>query len=149
MEFHLQLLLAKISLLLISVSFASQGTYSVSPSSTLETPLLVQSGASGDVWAGYPLLKRICAAESNYNADNEPRQFLPDGSILWGWDHGKILHRDVGACQENLWVWGAKAKAMDLDIVNSEADNITFAKFLFDKYGSAPWNASKEHWSSD
>jgi hypothetical protein len=98
------------------------------------------------IWDGYPILKRICAAESNYSPDNEPRQFLPDGSIEWGWDGGKIVKRDVGACQLNTKVWGDTAKAMGLDIMNSEADNIAFAQWLYDHYSWHPWLASKRFW---
>ncbi len=98
------------------------------------------------IWDGYAQLKRICAAESNYDPTSEPRQRLPDGSLLWGWQDGKIIKRDIGACQINLKVWGTTASAMGLDVVNSEDDNIAFAKWLYDRYGWKPWSASKGDW---
>ena len=98
-----------------------------------------------DIWDGYAILRRICAVESTGDRHAEPRQFNSDGSPLWGNDPrtGKSIKRDVGACQENSWVWKAKAQSMKLDIINSLADNVTFAKWLFDREGSKPWNSSK------
>jgi len=49
----------------------------------------------------------------------------------------------------NTAVWGATAKAMGLDIVNSFEDNVTFAKWLYDKEGWMPWIASKDGWSGE
>jgi hypothetical protein len=118
-----------------------------------ETPVWHQSvpisqnlGKEG-IWDGYPLLKRICGAESAGGPENKPRQFDDGGSPLWGWEkHGVIyarVQRDVGACQINTWVHAGDYEKMGLDVIHSEADNIAFAKWLFDTQGWHPWIASK------
>ena len=105
--------------------------------------------AGNGIWDGYPLLKKICAAESAGGPDNAPRQFDQDGRPNWGWElipstnQYRQVKRDVGQCQVNLWVWGETASGMGLDIVYNADDNATFAKWLYDQQGTAPWSASK------
>lgn len=128
---------------------AKGASFEVVPAITGKDAPQVDFGAKKGIWAGYPLLRAICATESDYSPTGTPRQFLPDGKVLWGWQDGHIVNRDVGACQLNTWVWESKAKSMGLDIVHSEDDNITFAKWLFNKYGWKPWIASKRGWDSN
>jgi hypothetical protein len=105
------------------------------------------SDASSDLFAGYPLLRRISACESTGSPEGTPRQFLSDGSILWGNDPktGLPIHRDEGAMQINTWVWSSTAQKMGDDL-NTLHGNIAFGKYLFDTYGSSPWNASRGCW---
>ena len=74
---------------------------------------------------------------------------MPDGSVLWGNDPttGKPIKRDEGILQINTWVWGKLAASMGDDLA-TEAGNTAFGKYLFDKYGSAPWNPSKGCWGT-
>ena len=37
-----------------------------------------------------------------------------------------------------------ETKRLGLDVINSEADNVAYAKILWDKEGSRPWKASKK-----
>lgn len=106
----------------------------------------IKTYALEGVWAGYPLLKRICAVESTGDRHLEPQQFLSDGSPIWGHDPktGLPVKRDVGACQINLYVHATEAAALKLDVINSEADNIKYAKILFDREGWQPWSASRD-----
>lgn len=145
--------------LVLTLCFASSPARAIEIGpSDRETPVWHQSTPIGQnlgkegIWDGYPLLKRICGAESAGGPENEPRQFDDDGTPNWGWEkHGEgyaRVERDVGACQINTWVWESTTRKMGLDVVNSEADNIKFAQFLFNRYGSSPWNASKSHWST-
>lgn len=110
------------------------------------TPISDSVGKEG-IWDGYPLLRRICGSESAGGPRNEPRQFEGDGTPNWGWEkHGAgyaRVQRDVGACQINTWVHAGDYEKMGLDVVHSEADNIAFAKWLFDTQGWHPWIASK------
>lgn len=119
------------------------GVYVVEPA-LIET--VVAQAQTVSIWDGYPKLKRICAVESTGDRHLEPRQFYPDGSIIWGKDPktGLPIKRDVGACQINLIVWGTTARAMSLNVVHSIEDNITFGKWLYDHYGDGPWSASKD-----
>ena len=55
------------------------------------------------------------------------------------------LNGTSGELQINTWVWGTLAAKMDDDL-NTEAGNIAFGKYLFNTYGSSPWNPSKKCW---
>ena len=100
-----------------------------------------------DVWENYYPLKRACSCESWWSPNGEPRQFNNDGSILWGQDRqGKIIKRDVGACQINTEIHSKKIKELKLDVINSKQDNVTFAKFLYDENGLKPWEPSRVCW---
>jgi hypothetical protein len=129
---------------------AAHAVYIIVPSAISQNPVASATEPGlGDTWIGYSLLKRICAAESNYGPDNEPRQFLPDGSVLWGWDNGVIVHRDAGECQINTLAHADELKLLGLDVVHNEADNIAYAKLLYDREGWRPWIASKTHWDPE
>jgi hypothetical protein len=137
--------------------FARAATYSIAPinvaeavSSPVSRPILPLSSPPStetDKWPGYPLLERISACESTGDVNATPRQFLPDGSVLWGNGPttGKPMKRDEGILQVNSWVWGKLAASMGDDLA-TEAGNLAFGKWLFDKQGSEPWNASKGCW---
>jgi hypothetical protein len=60
-----------------------------------------QNALSKDVWAGYSLLKRIASCEGWGDPNREPRQFLPDGSVLRGFPNPQ----DIGLAQINLPTW--------------------------------------------
>ena len=99
------------------------------------------------IWDNYPELKRVCSCESWWSPNGEPRQFREDGSILWGQDkNGKIIERDVGACQINTIAHSSELKRLKLDVVNSFTDNVVFARLLYDRAGLKPWEASKQCW---
>lgn len=91
-----------------------------------------------------PELKRICSCESSWSgkADDEPRQFNPDGTLR----RGRWSPNDVGMCQINTEVHGEYAKHLRLDLAE-EQGNIIFANILFTEQGSRPWNYSKKCWN--
>jgi hypothetical protein len=105
--------------------------------------------ASLSPFAGYPLLERISACESTGNPNGIPRQFLADGSILWGNDPktGQPIKRDEGILQINTWVWGPLALKMGDDLA-TEDGNVAFGKYLYETYGTGPWTASEGCWGS-
>ena len=99
------------------------------------------------LWDNYLPLKRACSCESWWSPNGEPRQFNANGSVLWGQDKGgKIIKRDVGACQINIEAHAKELKRLNLDVVNSFDDNISFAKILYNKSGLKPWEPSKQCW---
>ncbi|MGH7782272.1 MAG: hypothetical protein ACREO5_00285 [Candidatus Binatia bacterium] len=59
------------------------------------------------------------------------------------------MHRDVGECQINTWAHADELRRLRFDVIHSEADNVTYAKILFDREGWRPWIASKPHWDPD
>lgn len=99
-----------------------------------------------------PILVRACSCESWGDPNKVPRQFLPDGSILWGQETdpktGKtiIVKRDVGACQINTSVWLVSSTEQGYDIINSTSSNEAWALHLYNDFGMAPWSASKSCW---
>jgi hypothetical protein len=107
---------------------------------------LTSAGSLG-LFTGYPQLERIAACESTGDPDGIPRQFKSDGSILWGNDPktGQPIHRDIGMLQINEWVWGNLARSMGDDLT-TEKGNFAFGLYLYQKYGVAPWSASKNCW---
>ena len=95
------------------------------------------------------MLKKVAACESMGDVNAEPRQFLPDGSPLWGNDPktGLPVRRDVGILQINTIAHQDELQALQLDVVHSEADNITYGKLLYAREGLQPWFASRRCWS--
>ena len=90
-----------------------------------------------------PLLKRACSCESWGDPDKEPRQFLPDGSVI----RGQTTPDDIGMCQINTkWdVHGKRLSELKLNVYTIE-DNIKFALMLYKEQGMRPWEASKSCW---
>jgi hypothetical protein len=93
-------------------------------------------------------LERIAACESTGSVTGEPRQFLPDGSPLWGTDPKtrKPIKRDVGILQINTWAHKDELAKLGLNVVDSEADNIKYGIMLYERSGTEPWIASEDCW---
>jgi hypothetical protein len=81
------------------------------------------------------VLARICKAESGN------RQFREDGRVL----RGRTTPSDIGICQINETIWNDKARELGIDIY-TEKGNKEMALWIFNNYGSDPWNASKKNW---
>lgn len=96
-----------------------------------------------NLWQGYPELKKICGCESAGNPNSEPRQF-ESSTPLWS----KKGTADVGACQISIPAHKTELQKLGLDVINSEADNVKYAKLLFDKNGTKDWLASKSCWNT-
>jgi hypothetical protein len=83
-----------------------------------------------------PILVDIARCESTF------RQFHKDGTIV----RGRVNNADIGVMQINLEYHGDTAKKMGIDLYTVEG-NATYGKYLYDKFGSKPWSASKPCWS--
>ena len=59
--------------------------------------------------------------------NKEPRQFLPDGSVLRGFPNPQ----DVGLAQINLPTWAASAKKLGFDLFTYDG-NLAMPKWIFD-----------------
>ena len=86
-------------------------------------------------YADTPILIAIAQCESNF------RQFNPDGSVV----RGKVDSHDVGVMQINETYWLGKSKSLGDDIYTIEG-NMDYAKYLYDKEGTDPWNSSAKCW---
>lgn len=69
------------------------------------------------------------------------KHFNQYGTVL----RGELTPKDVGVMQINEYYWSESAEKMGLDLHNF-ADNMTFARFLYNKYGTKPWTSSSHCW---
>jgi len=84
-----------------------------------------------------PVLKRIAVCESGGSHYNK------DGQVIMRANTNGTV--DTGKFQINS-VWNKKAGEMKLDLTK-EADNETFAKWLYANKGTEPWYSSKTCWN--
>lgn len=70
------------------------------------------------------------------------RHTLSDGTVL----RGKVDPADTGVMQINTRYHALRAKALGLDLENLQ-DNMAYARDLYNRQGTAPWNASAFCWS--
>ena len=87
-------------------------------------------------FAETPVLAKISKCESNY------RQFDDQGNIL----RGEITTDDVGLMQINEFFHAKIAKDMNLDLHTIDG-NLAYAKYLYEKKGTAPRKASEKCWN--
>lgn len=83
------------------------------------------------------ILQRIAIAESG------GKQFNSDGTVIMG----IINPHDIGKYQINELYWRKKAKELGYDIYTLEG-NTSMALWIYQNYGTAPWNWSKSKWSN-
>jgi hypothetical protein len=89
-----------------------------------------------DYFAETPILAKIAMCESTL------RQVDKDGQVL----RGKVNKDDVGLLQINEFYHGDKAESLGLDLETING-NLAYAKYLYEKEGTAPWSASAKCWS--
>lgn len=83
-----------------------------------------------------PVLHRIAQCESR------GQHFTKNGSVVRGTQHAA----DLGLFQINMVVWGKKAQELGYDLHTPEG-NTRMARYLFDNYGSVPWQSSAVCWN--
>ena len=86
-------------------------------------------------FADTPILVEIARCESEF------RQFDKNGKVV----RGRVDSADVGIMQINERYHLDIAKKLGYNIHTIEG-NTAYAKYLYDKSGSKPWNASKPCW---
>ncbi len=82
-----------------------------------------------------PLLKKVAFCESSL------RHFEKDGSVR----RGKQNRYDVGVMQINELYHAKEAKTLGIDLETIDG-NVAFARHLFEREGSRPWNSSSPCW---
>ena len=83
-----------------------------------------------------PVLVQIARCESGF------RQNAADGSVL----QGLVDNDDTGVMQINKRYHNKKATAMGLNL-DDIYQNMAYARYLYEKEGTQPWNASSPCWS--
>ena len=82
-----------------------------------------------------PILAEISKCESRF------RQVGKDGKVL----RGEVNKSDVGLMQVNEYYHEQKATDLGFDLTTVDG-NLAYAKYLYDKEGTKPWNASAKCW---
>lgn len=82
-----------------------------------------------------PVLAKIAVCESTL------RQVDASGQVL----RGKVNPDDVGLMQINEFYHGDKAQELGMDLETIDG-NLAYAKYLYEKEGTAPWSASAKCW---
>jgi len=82
-----------------------------------------------------PVLVDIAQCESRF------RHTGKSGSII----RGEINPYDIGVMQINEWYHGKTAKKLGYDLYSIEG-NMAYARYLYEKEGSRPWNSSSHCW---
>ncbi|TSC69339.1 MAG: hypothetical protein G01um101456_244 [Parcubacteria group bacterium Gr01-1014_56] len=88
-----------------------------------------------DYFIDEPLLADIAKCESRM------RQFDKSGSVL----RGEVVEEDLGLMQVNETYHGKTADKLGLDLYTTQG-NLAYARYLYEKQGSTPWNSSKACW---
>lgn len=86
-------------------------------------------------FADTPILAKVAKCESRF------RQYDSKGNPMRG-----MVREDVGVMQINEYYHKDTADKLGLDIHTLDG-NIAYAKYLYDKEGTAPWSASQSCWS--
>ncbi len=109
-------------------------TSSVAVTASLENQQTVEEYVR-EYYADTPVLISIARCESQFTHLDK------DGSV----HRGVVNPNDVGVMQINTDFHAKEAKDLGIDIF-SLAGNLEFAKYLYEKEGTAPWDSSKPCW---
>ncbi len=88
-----------------------------------------------EYYADEPILADIARCESQF------RQYDENGVVL----RGVVISADIGIMQINERFHLDAAETLGYDIKTIEG-NLSYAKYLYEKDGTKPWNASKKCW---
>ncbi len=89
-----------------------------------------------DYFGENPILVEIARCESRF------RQFDTDGNVL----RGTKIKEDIGVMQINEYYHLERSKSLGYDVHTLEG-NLAYAKWLYEKEGTRPWNSSAKCWS--
>ncbi len=85
-----------------------------------------------------PIMVKISWCESRF------RQYDKDGNLF----RGIVNDRDIGVMQINTDYHSKTAERMGIDLTTIDG-NMAYAKYLYDKQGTAPWNSSSPCWRNE
>ncbi|MBI2475719.1 MAG: hypothetical protein HYV67_00560 [Candidatus Taylorbacteria bacterium] len=91
-----------------------------------------------DYFKGTPILAEIAKCESQF------RHIGERGDII----RGKVNPSDIGVMQINEDYHSKEALKLGLDLTTLQG-NMAFAKRLYEKEGTAPWQSSSECWDKN
>jgi hypothetical protein len=108
----------------------AQGTTQSVVSTTKNTETIVR-----EYFADIPIMIQVARCESTF------RHTLADGSVL----RGVVDNADTGVMQINKRYHLATATTLGLDLEDIY-DNMAYARYLYERQGVQPWNASRPCW---
>jgi len=82
-----------------------------------------------------PVMIQVARCESTF------RHALADGSVLTGF----VDNRDTGVMQINTFYHQAVADELGFNLLDLN-DNMAYARYLYEREGVQPWNASRPCW---
>ena len=92
-----------------------------------------------DYFDDIPIMAEVAKCESRFNHINPAT-----GYVL----RGIINPKDVGVMQINEYYHDNTAQKLGLELSNLE-DNLAYARYLYEKEGTRPWNASRACWQNN
>jgi len=115
----------------LGTSMPSRGTHQVVSQVVQQTRVVIVKDETLP-----PVLQRIAQCESH------GQHWTMNGKVM----RGKRNRHDTGLFQINTIVWGKKAQELGYDIRTPEG-NTHMARYLFENYGSVPWQSSAACWN--
>lgn len=85
-----------------------------------------------------PIMVKVAWCESRN------RQFEKDGVTVF---RGKVNNDDVGVMQVNTYYHLKTSQKLGMDIMTLQG-NLDYAKYLYDREGTVPWNSSSPCWGA-
>ncbi len=110
------------------------GETALSASVVVSEPLSVEEQVTA-YFSDVPVMIDVARCESRF------RHTLKDGSVI----RGEANSADIGVMQINEFYHRAEAKKLGLNI-DILADNMVYARKLFEKEGTTPWLSSSKCW---
>jgi hypothetical protein len=89
-------------------------------------------------FADEPIMISIAECESHFH------QYDANGSVY----RGVVNNLDVGVMQINEHYHSATAKKLGLDLYTIQG-NVAYARYLYEKEGTTPWDSSSPCWGKD
>ncbi len=90
-----------------------------------------------EYFSDIPIMVEIARCESTF------RHKLADGTVL----RGLVDNADTGVMQINLRYHQEVANRLELDLEDIY-DNMAYARYLYEREGTRPWNASAPCWGN-
>jgi hypothetical protein len=117
----------------LAISFALNGGVAA-PASIMPTAQTAQQYVES-YFSDIPVMIDIARCESHF------RQYDEKGNV----HRGEVNNLDVGIMQVNEYYHSATAEKLGLDLYTMQG-NVSYARYLYEKEGTAPWNSSKPCW---
>lgn len=118
----------------LAVSFVLNGGAAATVASAMPSAQSSQQYVES-YFSDIPVMIDIARCESRF------RQYDAAGNV----HRGEVNDKDVGIMQVNEYYHGTMAEKLGLDLYTMQG-NVAYARYLYEKEGTAPWISSKPCW---